>query len=66
MIAYADTSSGQYQGPLPTGFSNDGTNIILTHEGFTLEQRGDPATYFGYEVGIFCHKKFYVFFLLTM
>ena len=49
-VAYGDTSSGPYSGPLPTGFSNDGTNIVLTHEGFTLEERGDPATYIGYEV----------------
>ena len=59
-VAYADTSSGPYQGPLPTGFSNDGTHIILTHEGFTLEQRGDPTTYFGYEVRICIHKMFCV------
>ena len=49
-VAYGDGSNGTYQGPFPTGFRNNGTNLVITHEGSTLMQRGDPKYYIGYEV----------------
>ena len=49
-VAYGDVSNGTYLGPLPTSFISTGGHIVITHEGSTLTQRGDPQSYIGYEV----------------